>query len=110
MDEDYGFEASKAKLSKLKAGALFMKMGAKKIKMALDLVKDKQDEIDVVVWIAPSSFLGWEGYTKAIDDSLVGLRKQICFFSVENISCSDVHYLQLYSFLLCQVRLIYLQC
>lgn len=97
MDEDYGFEASKAKLSKLKAGALFMKMGAKKIKMALDLVKDKQDEIDVVVWIAPSSFFGWEGYTKAIDDNLVGLRKQICFFSVENISCSDVHYLQLYS-------------
>lgn len=97
MGVECGFEASRVKLSKLKAGALFMKMGNEKIKMALDLVKDKQDEIDTVVWIAPSSFLGWRGYTEIIDENLVGLQKEICFFSIENISCSDVHYLQLYS-------------
>lgn len=97
MDVEYSFEATRAKLSKLKAGALFMRCGTQKIKLAMDLVKDKQDEFDVVVWIAPSSFLGWDTYTKIVDENLAGLYKEICFFSIENISCSDVHYLQLYS-------------
>lgn len=97
MDKDCNFESSSAKLSRLKAGALFMKMGSKKIKAALDLVKDKQGEIDVVVWIAPSSFLAWKGYADIIDENLIDLKKEIYFFSIENISCSDLHYLQLYS-------------
>lgn len=34
------------KLDKFKTGALFMKMGARKIKSAFDLIKFKQHEID----------------------------------------------------------------
>ena len=97
MNIDYGLEAASDKLSKLKAGALFMRMGARKTKMALDLIKNKQDDFDTVVWIAPASFLGWDGYTKAIDENLEGLTKEICFFSIESISCSDIRYLQLYA-------------
>lgn len=59
MNIDYGLEAASDKLSKLKAGALFMRMGARKTKMALDLIKNKQDDFDTVVWIAPASF--WAG-------------------------------------------------
>ena len=97
MNIDYGLEAASDKLSKLKAGALFMRMGARKTKMALDLIKNKQDDFDTVVWIASASFLGWDGYTKAIDENLEGLTKEICFFSIESISCSDIRYLQLYA-------------
>lgn len=97
MNIDYGLEAASDKLSKLKAGALFMRMGARKTKMALDLIKNKQDDFDTVVWITPASFLGWDGYTKAIDENLEGLTKEICFFSIESISCSDIRYLQLYA-------------
>ncbi len=97
MNVDYGLEAAGRKLSELKAGALFMRLGSGKIKMALDLVKGRQNDFDAVVWIAPSSFLGWDAYTKVIDENLQGLTKEICFFSIESISCSDVRYLQLYS-------------
>ena len=88
MNVDYGLEAAGRKLSELKAGALFMRLGSGKIKMALDLVKGRQNDFDAVVWIAPSSFLGWDAYTKVIDENLQGLTKEICFFSIESISCS----------------------
>lgn len=99
MNIDYGLEAASDKLSKLKAGALFMRMGARKTKMALDLIKNKQDDFDTVVWIAPASFLGWDGYTKAIDENLEGLTKEICFFRLRafpvrtSVICSFMRWL-----------------
>lgn len=85
------------KLDKFKTGALFMKMGARKIKSAFDLIKFKQHEIDFVVWIAPASFLSWASYGREIEENLPGLDKKICFYSIESISISDRAYLQLYN-------------
>lgn len=97
MGIETNLEAAYDKLTELKAGALFMKMGARKTKMALDLIKSKQDEIDFVVWIAPASFLSWGSYRKEIEQNLDGLTKKIYFFSIESISCSDQRYLQLHN-------------
>lgn len=97
MSVEINLEAAYEKLTNLKAGALFMKMGSRKTKMALDLVKYKQKEIDFVVWIAPASFLSWESYVEEINRNLDGLSKKICFYSIESISISDQKYLQLYN-------------
>ena len=43
------------KLSRLKAGALFMGMGSGKTKVACDLIRRKLDCIDAVIWIAPAA-------------------------------------------------------
>ena len=45
------------KLSELKAGVLFINQVAKKIQLALSLVEEKLNEVDFVIWIAPSGFL-----------------------------------------------------
>ena len=44
-------------LSNCKTGALFMKMGAKKIDIALEFVKSQQFKVEYVIWIAPAAFL-----------------------------------------------------
>lgn len=44
------------KLSELKAGVLFINQVAKKIQLALSLVEEKLNEVDFVIWIAPSDF------------------------------------------------------
>lgn len=91
------FEHQKAafdKLSKLRAGALFMKMGTGKTKVALDLVKAQEENIDVVIWIAPASLLRDSGY-KAEIQRWYRVSKPIFFCSIESISGSDYKYLDL---------------
>ena len=43
-------------LSNCKTGALFMKMGAKKIETALEFVKSQQFKVEYVIWIAIAWF------------------------------------------------------
>lgn len=85
------------KLSSLKAGALFMKIGSKKLNLAIDLAKSKKDEIDFVIWIAPASFFMQNSYTEDIKNFAGPLSKKICFYTIESISLSDNKYLQLYN-------------
>lgn len=83
------------KLSKLKAGILFMKMGTGKTKVAIDLVLSKQDEIDCLVWIAPASLIKTETYKSEIDKWSKNLAKPIHYFTIESIGSSDDKFLQL---------------
>ena len=50
------------KLSKLRAGALFMKMGTGKTKVACDLIRLKIEQLDAVIWIAPASLIRTQNY------------------------------------------------
>lgn len=86
-----------AKLSQLRSGALFMKMGEKKIKLAFDLIKSKINEVDYIVWIAPNAFLNSKIYKERIEENSVGFRSKMYFFSVECVSVSDIRYLQLHN-------------
>ena len=83
------------KLSKLRAGALFMQMGTGKTKVAFDLIKAQQDNFDVVIWIAPASLIKNDGYQAEIKKWSVGLNKPISFFSIEGVSASDYKYLDM---------------
>ena len=83
------------KLSKLRAGALFMKMGTGKTKVALDLVIAQQKNIDVVIWIAPASLLREQNYQNEIKKWSGKLTKPIEFYSVEGVSASDIKYLEM---------------
>lgn len=83
-------------LSNCKTGALFMKMGAKKIETALEFVKSQQFKIEYVIWIAPAAFLATKTYRNEIKNCSKGLERKIYFFSIEAISCSDAKYLDLY--------------
>ena len=43
------------KLRRLKVGALFMEMGTGKTKVALDLMSDRQEKVEMSVWVCPCS-------------------------------------------------------
>lgn len=83
------------KLSHLRAGALFMKMGTGKTKVALDLIKSRQDDFDFVVWIAPASLLHTENYRREIAKWSDKLTRGIVYFTAESIGSSDVIYLKI---------------
>lgn len=83
------------KLSRLKAGALFMKMGTGKTKTALDLARSRAPHFDTIIWIAPASLLADDEYKLEIDRWRRGL--PIAFYSVEGISMSDTRFLEMRS-------------
>lgn len=85
------------KLSKLKAGAVFMNVNEDKIRIAVGLVLSTLAEIDFVIWIAPASFFFTGYYKNIIREHNQDLLKKICFFSIEAVSMSDEKYLQLYN-------------
>jgi SNF2 family DNA or RNA helicase len=88
-------QAAFDKLSKLRAGALFMKMGTGKTKVALDLVKAQQENFDVVIWIAPASLIREKNYQNEIKKWSGGLLRPIEFYSIEGVSASDTKYLEM---------------
>ena len=81
----------------LSTGALFMKAGLEKYKIAFSLVRRKCKEIDHVVWIAPSYYLATEDYVNDIKLAAGKLADKIVFYSIENISMNDAKYLHLYN-------------
>ncbi len=83
------------KLKNLKAGALFMKMGTGKTKVALDLAISRQYDYDFIVWIAPASLLKTQNYKNEILKWSKNLRNKIKYFSIEGISASNIHYFKL---------------
>ena len=88
-------QAAFDKLSKLRAGALFMPMGTGKTKVALDLVTAQQDNFDVVIWIAPASLLREKSYLSEISKWGCYLTKPIVFYSIEGVASSDRKYLEM---------------
>lgn len=80
-----------------RAGALFMRMGEKKIQTTLKFIKFLQDKFDYVLWIAPSMLLANKLYRSSICLAARGLNKKICFYSIEGVSSSNYRYLSLYS-------------
>jgi SNF2 family DNA or RNA helicase len=80
------------KLSKLKAGALFMNMGTGKTKVAIDLIKSRV--IDCVIWIAPASLLRTNSYLNEIKKWDNG-KTPYHFFSIEGIASSDDKFLEM---------------
>ena len=83
------------KLSKLKAGCLFMQMGTGKTKVAVELSNLKSD-YDYIVWIAPASLLREQSYKDEIYKW--NPQKPIMFWSVESIGMSNAKYLDLVNF------------
>lgn len=81
------------KLSKLRACALFMKMGTGKTKVACELIRDKLKDIDVVIWIAPASLIRSHIYMQEVEKWCPDFYKKIHFFSIESISKSEIKYL-----------------
>lgn len=83
------------KLSRLRAGALFMQMGTGKTRVAVKLAESRQHDFDVVVWIAPASLIRDQSYQVEIRRWAHGLTRHIAFFSTEGISQSNARYLEL---------------
>ena len=73
-----------------------MKMGAKKIEIALEFVKSQQFKVEYVIWIAPAAFLATQNYRNEIRKWSKGLERKIYFFSIEAISNSNDKYFDLY--------------
>lgn len=89
-------EVAVKKLSKLKAGCLFMQMGAGKTKVAVDLANLKND-YDYIVWIAPASLLKTVSYIEEIDKWQP--LKPVRFWSIESLGSSDYKYCDLVNFI-----------
>lgn len=98
-DENNGFHFDKAfaKLSALKAGAVFMNDAEAKIALTMRLIMSKANEFDFVVWIAPASFLAGDYYQNLIKTTAGEFCRKICFFSIESISNPADKYLRLYN-------------
>ena len=65
------------KLGQIKAGALFVKSGARKVEIALEFVKSQQFKVDYIVWIAPAAFLSSRSYKDEIKKWSRGLERKI---------------------------------
>lgn len=83
------------KLSKLRAGALFMEAGTGKTKVACDLIISKIDDIDKIIWIAPASLIRDESYKNEIAKWIGLYYDMIVFFTIESISASDKKYFEI---------------
>lgn len=84
-----------------KVGALFMKMGTGKTRVAVDLVNAVPD-LDLVVWVGPlRSITPLDNTLPSIKDEIEkwgGFRApEIVFIGVETIQSSDRQYLQLFN-------------
>ncbi len=90
-------EEAFAKMSKLKAGALFMDMGTGKTKVALDLAISRQNYYDLIIWIAPASLIKNSSYKEEILKWSSLLKKKIKYFSIESVSMSDNKYIDLFN-------------
>ena len=77
------------RFKKLKVGALFMKMGSGKTKVAIDLVNNVEDKIDLALFIVPNQTI------KTLEYEIIkwGLDVPYLIKSYENISQSDKGYL-----------------
>lgn len=89
-----------ANRSEWKVGALFMKMGTGKTRVAVELVNQVQD-IDLLVWVGPLRSI------EPIDPALPSIKdevnkwggfkaKEVVYIGVQTIGQSDRQYLQLY--------------
>lgn len=83
------------KLSRLKAGALFMEMGTGKTKVAVELVQSKLNYIDIVIWLAPASLLSEQSYIDEIKKWAGADFQLFRFYTVESVSQSDVKFIEL---------------
>lgn len=83
------------KLSRLKAGALFMEMGTGKTRVAVQLIQSKVHYIDIVIWIAPASLLSEESYKKEIKKWAGEDFHLFRFYTIEGVSQSDIRFIEL---------------
>jgi SNF2 family DNA or RNA helicase len=83
------------KLSRLKAGALFMHMGTGKTRVACELIKSKTGYFNEVAWLAPASLIRESSYHDEIKMRLGDLYGTVQFFTIEGVSQSDRKFLQL---------------
>lgn len=95
--KDFQFDKAFAKLSSLKAGALFINSTEQKIIFTLKLIQSKIDEVDFIIWIAPAASFATNYYPSLIQELAGGLSRKICFFSIESISNPADEYLRLYN-------------
>lgn len=86
------------KFSKLKVGALFMKPGSGKTKVAMALIKHKELDTDYIVWIAPACILNSENYQQEIQKWIeyCGINKPFLFFTAEGIASAKTKFLELH--------------
>ncbi len=96
MNLNYKQNLALDKLSKLRAGALFMKMGTGKTKVAVEL-SNLRNDYDYIVWIAPASLINMENYKKEIYKW--NPKKEIKFWTIESLGSSDNKYCELVSFI-----------
>jgi len=79
------------KFSKLKVGAVFMKMGSGKTKIAIDLINYNINKIDMALFIAPHSTLS----NLDMEIRKWGINCQYIIKSYESISMSNKKYIEL---------------
>lgn len=79
------------------SGVIFVKNDRKRLRMAFALAQHCVEKWDYIVWIAPTALLKVKNYINLINDYAEHIAVKIFFFSQENISANDWHYLKLYN-------------
>lgn len=73
-------------LSLCKSGALFIKLGGRKIEIAIEFIRSQQFKVDFVVWIAPAAFLSTKSYRNEIKKWSKTLERKIYYYSIESLA------------------------
>ena len=97
MTEKFDYQKIYEQFSVLNAGALFLRDNNEKLKIVFSLINKNSDDIDFVVWIAPSCYLATNVYVGDIKQAAGGWKDRIEFFSTESLSFNDEKYLALYN-------------
>ncbi len=90
-------QAAIDKLSRLRAGALFMEMGTGKTRTAIELAKGKASDFNIIIWIAPASLIREQSYQDEICRWTQGFNRKIHYFTIEGISQSDRAFIKMRS-------------
>lgn len=96
MDTNFNYDRMHEQFNALNAGALFMKQASKKFELVFDLINRHSQDIDYVIWIAPTGYMATDDYMDDVKAAAGDWIKRICFFSIENISLDDNKYLKLF--------------
>lgn len=84
------------KLSRFKAGALFMDMGEGKTRSIIEIANLAHGNYDYIIWIAPASLVNNPNYKDEIFKWKP--KKEVKFWTIESIGSSDKQFLEMRNF------------
>lgn len=97
MEEKFFTQSDYNRLEELKSGIIYRKDQEERIKLALELVASKIEQVDCIVWITRHHNLATKRYKEYLEKYSAGFRSKLYFFPIECASQVDINYLKIHN-------------